>query len=98
MWNSGADLLLLAAMRPPGGGATFITPRLTALMHIVGFTNLDDDNMSRIFNSILEARLQLYDADVSSMGKKSRRRSRSSSRASSPRSSWSGPALTFFLQ
>ena len=24
------DLLLLAAMRPPGGGATFITPRLTA--------------------------------------------------------------------
>jgi dynein heavy chain len=64
------DFLLLGAMRPPGGGATFVTPRMTALLHIIGFTNLDDDNMSRIFNSILEARLQVYDGDVAGMGKK----------------------------
>ena len=30
---------------PPGGGATFITPRMTAMMHIVGFTNLDDEQV-----------------------------------------------------
>jgi len=66
------DVLLFAAMGPPGGGRTFITPRMTGCMFLVGFPLLDDDNMVKIFQTILEWKFQAdgYPEDVQSLTKK----------------------------
>jgi len=66
------DLLLFAAMGPPGGGRSFITPRILGHQFLVGFPTLDDDNMAKIFSTILEWKFQAdnYDAEVSGMTKK----------------------------
>lgn len=47
------DLTFLSAMGPPGGGRTFVTPRITRHLNLVSFTNFDDDTLKRIFNTIL---------------------------------------------
>jgi dynein heavy chain len=66
------DVLLFAAMGPPGGGRTFITPRINGHMYLVGFPLLDDDNMASIFQTILDWKLQKdgYPGDICSMSKK----------------------------
>eukprot|EP00971_Amphidinium_carterae_P346717 6488349-Amphidinium_carterae.1 len=66
------DVMLFAAMGPPGGGRTFITPRMTGHLFMVGFPELDDDNMSRIFSTILEWKMQQdnYPEDVQGLTKK----------------------------
>ncbi len=66
------DVLLLAAMGPPGGGRTFITPRFLGLMHLVGFTLLDDDNMCRIFETILDFNFnsKSYPTEICQMSRK----------------------------
>ncbi len=47
------DFNFISAMGPPGGGRTFITPRITRHLNLVSFTNFDDDTLKRIFNTIL---------------------------------------------
>ena len=37
------DVLLFASMGPPGGGRSFITPRMTGHLYLVGFPLLDDE-------------------------------------------------------
>ncbi|KAF4662797.1 hypothetical protein FOZ61_002166 [Perkinsus olseni] len=66
------DTLVVTAMGPPGGGRTFITPRMTQLMLLTGFALLDDDNMTRIFTTILDWRFQSqnYPADVKGLSEK----------------------------
>merc|ERR1719174_2914521 len=66
------DLLLFAAMGPPGGGRTFITPRLLGHQWVVGFPLLDDDNMVKIYSTILEWKFShdSYPDDVASLTKK----------------------------
>merc|ERR1719316_1351303 len=64
------DVQMHAAMRPPGGGATFITQRLSSQFHLLAFTLLDDDNLSRIFTQILDVRLGVYEGEVRNLAKK----------------------------
>lgn len=66
------DILLFAAMGPPGGGRTFITPRMLGHFFLIGFPNLDDDNMTKIFQTILEWKFNQdnYPGEVSAMAKK----------------------------
>ncbi|KAF4707651.1 hypothetical protein FOZ63_029670, partial [Perkinsus olseni] len=66
------DTLVVTAMGPPGGGRTFITPRMTQLMLLTGFALLDDDNMTRIFTTILDWRFQSqnYPAEVKGLSEK----------------------------
>jgi len=40
-------------MGPPGGGRSFITPRLLGHMHLLILANFDDDSMIKIFSTIL---------------------------------------------
>jgi len=66
------DVLLFAAMGPPGGGRTFITPRILGMQYLVGFPLLDDDNMKMIFSTILDFKFQSdnYSDEVVSISKK----------------------------
>jgi len=66
------DVVLFAAMGPPGGGRTFITPRMLGHLYLVGFPNLDDENMTKIFQTILEWKFTNdgFPEDISSMSKK----------------------------
>eukprot|EP00746_Dinoflagellata_sp_MGD_P128313 gnl/MRDRNA2_/MRDRNA2_62704_c0_seq1.p1 gnl/MRDRNA2_/MRDRNA2_62704_c0~~gnl/MRDRNA2_/MRDRNA2_62704_c0_seq1.p1 ORF type:complete len:2643 (+),score=576.00 gnl/MRDRNA2_/MRDRNA2_62704_c0_seq1:1172-7930(+) len=66
------DILLFSAMGPPGGGRTFITPRMSGHFYLVGFPLLDDDNMSRIFQTVLDWKFQdaNYPGDIQALSKK----------------------------
>lgn len=47
------DIIFVGAMGPPGGGRTFITPRLLRHLNLVSLAQFDDDTLNRIFNTIL---------------------------------------------
>ncbi len=47
------SLVLVAAMGPPGGGRTFISPRLLRHFSLVSLTSFEDETMTRIFTTIL---------------------------------------------
>ena len=47
------DTMVIAAMGPPGGGKTFITPRFQRHFNVVAFALFDDSTMVSIFTSIL---------------------------------------------
>lgn len=40
-------------MGPPGGGRTFITPRLLRHLSLIAIAEFDDDTLNRIFGTIL---------------------------------------------
>lgn len=46
-------MIILAAMGPPGGGRTFITPRLIRHFNVIAYTELDKDTINQIFSSLL---------------------------------------------
>lgn len=71
-FRSVVDCILFAAMGLPGGGRTFITPRFASHFLLIGFPNLDDDNMAKIFQTIVDWRfgLENYPAEVSGSSKK----------------------------
>ncbi|EAR85626.2 dynein heavy chain (macronuclear) [Tetrahymena thermophila SB210] len=48
------DTQLISAMGPPGGGRTFITPRILRHFSLISLANFDDENLHRIFGTILE--------------------------------------------
>lgn len=39
------DIIFVGAMGPPGGGKTFITPRLLRHMSLLSLTSFDDDTL-----------------------------------------------------
>jgi dynein heavy chain len=47
------DCVLVSAMGVPGGGKEFVTPRFLGHFNTVATTDLDDESMSTIFNTIL---------------------------------------------
>jgi len=47
------DTMLVCSMGPPGGGKTFITPRMQRHFNIVAFTDVDDHVLTYIFKTIL---------------------------------------------
>ena len=47
------NLILVAAMGVPGGGRTFITPRMTRHFNLISLATFDDGTMTRIFKKIM---------------------------------------------
>jgi dynein heavy chain len=41
-------------MGPPGGGKSFITPRMQRHFNVVAFANFDENTMKSIFSNILK--------------------------------------------
>jgi dynein heavy chain, axonemal len=54
MFKQIIDTTFVAAMGPPGGGRTFITPRILRHFSLVSLANFDDDTLNRIFGTILD--------------------------------------------
>lgn len=52
------NVMFCAAMGPPGGGRTFITPRILRHFNLVSLTQFDDDSLSLIFSTILKTYFQ----------------------------------------
>lgn len=52
------NLILVAAMGVPGGGRTFITPRMTRHFNLISLATFDDGTMTRIFKKIMNWFLQ----------------------------------------
>lgn len=48
------DVYFVGAMGPPGGGKTFITPRILRHLNLVSLANFDDEVMIKIFSTILQ--------------------------------------------
>lgn len=64
------DILLIAAMIPPGGGSNVVSSRLTRHMHIIGIDSFEDATMTKIFTSILDWHLAKgFDSNVVRLGK-----------------------------
>ncbi|KAG7209677.1 hypothetical protein KM043_011323 [Ampulex compressa] len=64
------DVLLIAAMVPPGGGSNLITSRFTRHMHVIGMDFFEEATMSKIFSSILEWHFAKgFVTEVSRLGK-----------------------------
>jgi len=43
------DITLLSAMGPPGGGRTFITPRMVRHFNLLAYTEMDNTIIANIF-------------------------------------------------
>jgi dynein heavy chain len=48
------DVMYVAAMGPPGGGRTFITPRFTRWFNVISVTEFDGESMKGIFDSLMK--------------------------------------------
>ncbi|XP_042639137.1 dynein axonemal heavy chain 3 [Orycteropus afer afer] len=48
------DVLLVTAMRPPGGGRNDITGRFTRHLNIISINTFEDDILTKIFSSIID--------------------------------------------
>jgi len=65
-WMKIQDIIFVSAMGPPGGGRSFITPRLLRHYNIITYTNLGAESITMIFNTILNKFLGSFESDVSS--------------------------------
>jgi len=70
MWRFILDTQLIAAMAPPSGGRQVISARTQSRFHVVNLTQPSDDQMIRIFESILSPKLAELDNEVKSLGSK----------------------------
>jgi dynein heavy chain len=48
------ETMLIASMGPPGGGKTFITPRMQRHFNMVAFVDVDEGTLTHIFKTILD--------------------------------------------
>jgi dynein heavy chain len=60
------DTVLISAMGPPGGGRSFITPRILGHYYMLSLTCFEDETLNRIFSTILKWHLNVggFSADV----------------------------------
>ncbi|CAM43859.2 putative dynein heavy chain [Leishmania braziliensis MHOM/BR/75/M2904] len=58
------DVVFAGTMGPPGGGRHFITQRFLRHFHQIAFPEIEDDNMRRIFVSLLESYFSVFAEDV----------------------------------
>ncbi len=61
------DILLTAAMGPPGGGRNVLSPRIQARFNVLNMTNPTENSIHKIFSSILNQKLQDFEEDVKAL-------------------------------
>lgn len=60
------DTILISAMGPPGGGRSFVTPRILGHFYLLSLTSFEDETLNRIFSTILKWHLNVgqFNADI----------------------------------
>lgn len=48
------SVIFVGSMSEPGGGKTFISPRILRHLNLISIANFDDETLNRIFCSILD--------------------------------------------
>jgi dynein heavy chain len=51
-FRSFEDMVMFSAMGPPGGGRSVITSRIVRQFNLLAYTELDQDSVKSIFNSL----------------------------------------------
>jgi dynein heavy chain len=62
------DVFLMAAMGPPGGGRTVISRRLQSRFNLINMTFPQENEVNRIFGSMINQKLQDFDDEFKSLG------------------------------
>ncbi|XP_069805044.1 dynein axonemal heavy chain 2 isoform X1 [Dendropsophus ebraccatus] len=62
------DMLIMAAMGPPGGGRTAISGRLQSRFNLINMTFPSESQIKRIFGTMLSQKLQDFDEEVKPVG------------------------------
>ncbi|KAI8821286.1 dynein heavy chain and region D6 of dynein motor-domain-containing protein [Fimicolochytrium jonesii] len=62
------DVLAVAAMGPPGGGRSRLSPRVQSRFHVVNMTFPTETSVKRMFGTIINQKLQDFDEDVKQLG------------------------------
>nr|XP_021503796.1 dynein heavy chain 2, axonemal [Meriones unguiculatus] len=62
------DMFLMAAMGPPGGGRTVISPRLQSRFNIINMTFPTESQIIRIFGTMINQKLQDFEEEVKPIG------------------------------
>ena len=62
------DMFLLAAMGPPGGGRTEISPRFQSRFNLVNMTFPSETQINRIFGTMINQKLQDFDEEIKPIG------------------------------
>jgi len=70
MWRFILDTQLICAMAPPSGGRQVISARTQSRFNLINLTAPSDDQMIRIFESILSPKFADLDNEVKNMGPK----------------------------
>ncbi|XP_071455007.1 dynein axonemal heavy chain 2 [Hetaerina americana] len=63
------DMLLMAAMGPPGGGRNVISNRLLSCFNVINMTFPDSSQIERIYGTMIYQKLNDFDDDVKPTGK-----------------------------
>ncbi len=58
------NIILLTALGPPGGGRTYITPRMVRHFSIIAYTEMDNATISHIYSSIVDIFLRSFCEEV----------------------------------
>ncbi|CAF0978027.1 unnamed protein product [Adineta ricciae] len=61
------DMFVLAGMGPPGGGRTVISPRLQSRFNLINMTFPSENEIRRIFGTMISQRLQDYDDEFKNL-------------------------------
>jgi dynein heavy chain, axonemal len=62
------DILLIAAMGPPGGGRQYISPRIQSRFNVINMTFPNEVSLSKIFGTIINQKLQDFEEEVKPLG------------------------------
>ena len=62
------DMFLLAAMGPPGGGRTEISPRFQSRFNLINMTFPSETQIIRIFGTMINQKLQDFDEEIKPIG------------------------------
>ncbi|KAJ3091962.1 Dynein heavy chain 2, axonemal [Quaeritorhiza haematococci] len=62
------DVLLIAAMGPPGGGRNVISRRIQSRFNVLNLTFPNEVSIHRIFSTIINQKLQDFEEDVKPLG------------------------------
>jgi dynein heavy chain len=66
-FNELQDMILVCAMGLPGGGRNPITPRFTRHCNMISFTEMEDQSLRKIFNTILSSFMSVFPENISEL-------------------------------